>query len=530
MESSRQLSRRRARTRAAALDLPVAELIGRDAATAQFWGQFTTAVTSVDRFRVDYRFWDELRSGKAAGFELSGLFCRPITQTLAAYIMGKPPTYTLVEPAEDEDSPAAYTNGLIEKFVRRYHAPLLTMVEDMHALGDQFVIVNPDGSLALPSPETVQVEYERWNPRRMEKVIVTTRDRGVQIVETYTAGERTVVMREGTVTRTERYDNLIGRLPVVHFPNNRRANELYGRPEYEAMLALLSAYDDLLTKAIQGAQVMGNPIPVMEGMEDLAATIAANAASDETFVDAEGVTQSLGRVNFATNGMMFVGKGGKFEFKAPPRGFTEDMRAMLRALFELVIDHVRIPELVYGAALGGNRASAETQIGPFVRFIDAKRAQIDGRAADRDLGEEADGGMYALVDLWLRTRRLTDPRVVVDATRSQWPTIDLADENVKLQKIIYAHGTGTLDREETLGLLNLVPNPVESVARAQEEKEADLAAQEDWMTQLNRAARQDMSVNTGAMLKKSAPPDPDGGRNVPFDGGTVGEMKARHVA
>lgn len=502
----------------------IREMIGRDASSSPFWNVVNRYPVTVDRYRVDYRFWDELRNGRSEGYELSGLFCRPITQVLAAYIVGKAPTYTLVEATDEEDGPIAYTNTLLEKFIRRNLAPILTLVEDLHALGDQFVIVNPDGSLAVPSPDTVSVEYERWNPRRMEKVTITTRDRGVIIEEVYTADMREVRMRDGKVERVERYDNLIGRLPVVHFANNRRANELFGRPEYEAMLTLLSHYDDLLVKAIMGARVMGNPIPVMEGMEDIQATIDANAAADETYTDAQGISQTREMVNFDTNGILFLGKGGKFELKGPARGFTEDMRAMLRALFELVIDHVRIPELVYGTALGGNRASAETQIAPFVRFLDMKRAQLDGLGADKELDVEAQGGMYELIDLWLRTKKLTDRRVVVQPTRSQWPNIDLADENVKLQKIIYAHGISAVDREETLGLLNLVPNPPQSVARAQEEKQEDIEAQNDYMSQLNQAARQDMSPNTGAMLKKNAPPDPDGGRNVPFEDGFVGEI------
>lgn len=532
MASSRELAKLRARKGAPSLDEPfslnskpvIAEIIGRDVANSPFWSVAMRYPTTVDKFRADYRFWDELRNCKATGYELSGLFCRPITQILASYIMGKPPTYTLVEQSDEEDSPIAHTNEMIERFIKRNHAQLVTLVEDLHGLGDQFVIVNPDGSLSVPSPDTVDVEFERWNPRRMQKVTVTTKVHGVTVKEVYTADARVVTMREGAAVRTEVWENLTGRLPVVAFANNKRGNELFGRPEYEAMLPLLSDYDDLLDKAIQGARVMGNPIPVMEGMENIEETIAANAASDESYTDSSGVAQTRERVNFDTNGIVFIGKGGKFELKAPPRGFTEDMRAMLRQLFELVIDHVRIPELVYGTALGGNRASAETQIGPFVRFLDGKRAMLDGKGADKSLMVEAEGGMYELVDVWLRTKRLTDSRIVVDAVRAQWPVIDLADENVKLQKVIYAHGINAIDREETLGQLNLVPNPPDSVARAMEEKEEDQMMQDAYMTQLNRAAKQDMSGSGSAMLKKSAPPDPDGGRNVPFADGFVGEL------
>ena len=45
------------------------------------------------------------------------------------------------------------------------------------------------------------------------------------------------------------------------------------------------------------------------------------------------------------------------------------------------------------------------------------------------------------------------------------------------------------------------------------------------MTSLNLSSNQDMSVYTGAMLKKSSPPYPDFVRNVPFVYGFVGESK-----
>ena len=231
MASSRELAKVRARQRAAALDLNgqpapiIREMIGRDG-SASFWDAGSLRASAVDRTRTDYAFWDKLRNCAAEGYELSGLLCRPITQVLSSYIVGKAPTYTLVEASDGEDSPVAHTNDLLERFMKRNLAAIIVLVEDLHALGDQFVIVNPDGSLSMPPPDTVKVEYERWNPRRMERVTITTKDRGVVIVEEYTADMRRVTMRSGGQERVEVWDNLIGRLPVVHFANNRRSNEL----------------------------------------------------------------------------------------------------------------------------------------------------------------------------------------------------------------------------------------------------------------------------------------------------------------
>lgn len=494
------------------------EIIGRDA--HPFWEMYRYPV-NVDYQRTDYKFWDELRNGRAQGFELVGLLVKPLTELIASYVFGEPPVYSLVERPEDDEDPRAYTNEVLDRFVRRNHMLLMGMITDLYALGDQFVIMNPNGTVSIPSPDWVDPKYSLREPGKLESVTVRIRNRGINITETYTAEKRTVVYESGGRTATEEFDNVIGRLPVVHFANNRRTNEMFGRADLDACYHLLSMYDDLYNKGIQGARVMGNPIPVMEGMKDIDKTISANkTGQDDPLVDGEAGSETRATISFDTNGMMFVGEGGRFELKAPPRGFTQDIREMLQSLLETVITHVRVPEFMLGKSTSGNRAGTEMQLPPVVRFIELKRAMLDGEGADDMLEAEPRSGMYQLLDLYLRTRRLTDPKIVVEPVQSQWPNIDLADENVKLQKVIYARGIGGLSLPETVGLLNLIPNPQESVRKAREEYELAMSQNDDFAARLNAAAHQDMNpasqIPQAGMdqLADAAPPDPDGGRNV----------------
>ena len=336
----------------------------------ELW-KYRTAKRSVDATRGNYEFWDKLRRGAAEGYELGGLFCRPITEIVASYTLGgglqahlnaDPPAQAESEDVPPEpDEAVEYTNGLLNDFLTHYHHFLLAREIDKLALGDQFVIVNPDGSLSAASPETVEVQYDRLDYRRPVSYIIRTRTDTAEITDEYRLDGRTqrvkwlsdqpdLGRKAGDEDVLGEWANLIGRLPVIHLPNDRSLNEQYGRPIYEALLHLFSRYDDLLTKALDGAELMGNPIPVFEGLENIDETIRANQTQeDQTYNDLDGNEEDRELIRFDTRGVIFLGKGGAFKFAAPPVGFTQDIRDMLKLLFLLVMDFSRIPEYLWGS-------------------------------------------------------------------------------------------------------------------------------------------------------------------------------------
>lgn len=475
---------------------PVKELIGRVTFGKPLWSHNKVTAPSIDATRPDYVFWDRLWRGKAEGFEIGGLFAQPVAQILATYTLGIPPLVSLVE-SGDPDNPEDdrnYTDRLLASFMRVNHALLLRSQEDRFKLGDQFVIVNPDGSLSIPSPDTVEPEFDKIDYRRMVKCTIRTKllD-GTVVADEWRDDGRTVTVTKGSETVATEYENLIGRIPVVHFAQGRSANELYGHPYYEGMYRTWSRYDTLFEKALDGVEIVGNPIPVFEGMEDVDETIEANnTPSPESYTDPDGNQRDRTLIEFDTRSAIFVGKGGRFEFKAPQAGFTADIKSMLKMLFLLMCDHTRIPEFMFGGAVAQSKASTETQMPPFIRHIEGLQVEYAGQAADEALGIDARGGLYELVDVWLKTMRLTDPRVVAEPTQIQWADLTAEDAQIRLQKIIYADGKGYLKEETALEQLRIVPNAKREVEEAADRREQMQQEDDTFRRDLNRAAHQEV--------------------------------------
>lgn len=472
----------------------VSEIVGRVVYAIPLWRlRFNK---SVDQTVTDYQFNDNLRRGKAAGFKFGGLFIQPLCQIVVSHLIGTGVIPQLAEAteADDETSPLAYTNDLLQRFFRRIHGLLLVMFEDLFGLGDQYVIVNADGSLSIPSPDTVEVEYDPLDYRKPIKYTITTRLEKATITDEYRVDGRTVTIRYGSPYRETptqpdqvfQYANLIGRIPIVHFANDRSANETHGRPIWEGLLRLFSRYDDLLEKSLDGVEIAGFPIPVFEGMENINETITANAAAQtEPYTDIQGNAEEREVINFDRNPTVFIGKGGQFNFKGPQSGFSGDVRDMLKSLFLLMLDYTRVPEALWGGAIASSKASAEVQMPPFYTYIEGRRVRLEGEGSDDVLGTEAEGGLHELVDIWLRTRQLTDTRVIVGPVVFQWPELSEENEELRLKWVEFLKRESCMTGETALMLSDLVDDPEAEYEKAKEEKEA--AAEDDFQRQMDAA-------------------------------------------
>lgn len=479
----------------------VSEIIGRVANVApswQTWAARFLPTKTVDQTVPDYEFWDKLRRGKQSGFKFGGLFCTPILQTISSHVLGEGPTLALVEggnPDNDAD-PRTYTDVQLAAFMQSHYALLADSLIDLYGLGDHYIVINPDSSLSIAPPNTVELERDPFDYRRVVKITITTKTDDADIADEYRDDGRTVTItwnsekdghRPGQKEVVE-FQNLIGRIPVVHWANDRSANETHGRPIYEPLYKLFSRYDDLVEKALDGAELMGNPIPAFEGMENINETINANAtAEDPDYTDIDGNTQTRKTIRFDQLAAIFVGKGGRFDFKSPPAGFTTDIRNMLKSLFLLLLDHTRIPEFLWGGAIASSKASAEVQWPPFVQYIQYKRAQLEGKGADTTTGVPAMGGLLELADIWLRTRALIDPRIVVDAVAVTWPDLMSDDEALQFEKIQWASGTGKVTDKTALELLAIVDDPAAEIQEAADEAEQRQADAMEYQAALSAA-------------------------------------------
>lgn len=453
----------------------VREIIGRTTMVASaFWTRLR-GVSSVDSTITDYVFWDNFRRAKAKGFEMAGLFAQPIIEILAGWVIGAGFEAMLDEVPASEDDPVHYTNDLIGRFLGRVRSLLLMVVIDLYGLGDQYIIVNADGTLSIPSPETVDLETDMLDYRTPVSYTITTVLDKATVTDQYRLDGRTITIKWQDVSKDNEsfeFNNLIGRIPVVHFANDRGSNEKHGRPIYERLYHIYSRYDSLIEKMVDGAQLMGNPIPTFEGMEDVDETIDMNSEPVEDWQDTDGSIRGRIRIAFDKMSAIFVGKGGSFKFSAPQVGFTQDMRNTLKSLFLLILETTRIPEVVWGVELSSSRASAGEQMKTFYAYIDGRRIALEGKGADDVLTYDAQGGLYALIDIWLRTKALTDRRVQVGAVSIRWPDLSEMDMQLTLNWAKMLHDKGAITDETLVRLSGQVEDPKAEVEAARAEVEA----------------------------------------------------------
>lgn len=460
----------------------VREIIGRAVlGSAQLSLYQSRGVVSVDETIPDYAFYDKLRRGKQPGYKLGALFAKRIERVLAAWVFGEGIEITINKDiaADYPKEGVEYTNAQIKNFVDglldsgqdnegdnpdfddQTGALLLTIFEDAVGLGDQYIIVNADGSLSVPSPDTVEVDRDPLDYRLMLAVRITTHlPKGVTVTDEYRANGRTLTIKQmidsKIVEKVERFENLIGRIQVVHVAHGRSGNETNGHSIHEDLLKLYDQYDNVIHKQIDGAVLLGNPILAIEGLEDLAAVIDANKpATPATYTDQDGAEVTRPELNIDSASILLIGKGGSAGFVAPPVGFTADTQQALKTLFLLLLDRTGIPESIWGNELSSGRSSSETQMSQFVK-------ELRG-------WQKANGGwVVRLCKIWLQFRALTDPKLIVEKLSAKWPAAVEEDKALVLKFIEVALNHDLLTPETALKLMSLVEEAEKEAQAAQE--------------------------------------------------------------
>jgi len=445
--------------------LPVRELIGRYVignAQATLYKSRARAKT-YDETRPDYEFWDKLRRCKARGYSLSGLYCKRIENIFATWTLGQGVEIALAESGDpdSETDPRNYTDDAIATFLEDNAGTLLDVFRDKLGLGDQYIVVNADGTLSIPSPDTVLPEWDLADYRRPLAYTITTKTGDETITDEYRDDVRIVTVKRGAEVLSQTiFENLIGRIPVVHVANARSVNETYGHPIHEELRPLYDQYDDLVFKQLDGAKLLGNPIPAFVGMEDLDAVIDQNKpAVADTYTDKDGNTATRSQLNLDQNSIMLVGKGGDFKFVGPGIGFTEDTKTALKSLFLLILDHTGIPEFIWGGEIASGRSSTEVQMDQWVR-------DIKGRQADNG------GWLRDLVEIWLAMGALVDRQIVIDVLSVTWPEVLPEDIKTLLDKLTFAKEHDLITDKTALTLLDIVPDPGKEVEDATAEADA----------------------------------------------------------
>lgn len=445
--------------------LAVSELIGRTVVGSVQASLIKSRaqVRTVDETIPDYEFYDWLRRGKAHNYTLGSLFAKRIEHIYASWTMGDGVGVALVESGDSDEptDPRTYTDGQIADFLKREATTLLTVERDKYGLGDQYIVVNHDGTLSVPSPDTVEVIRSPIDYREWQAVEITTKLDKITIVDRYEEFTRTVAMTDNAGNTEELvFENLLGRIPVVHAQFGMSANETNGHSVHEQLVPLYDQYDETIFKQLDGAKLLGSPMLSIEGLEDTEGVINLNEPETTSqYMDDHGNIVDQQQIKIDENAVLMIGKGGTARFVAPPTGFTADTAQALKTLFIMLLEHTGIPEFVWGTQISSGRSSTEVQMVQWTKDVQALRLFNEKWIMD-------------LCEIWLAAAALVDAKIVIDAMAVAWPELTEQDAAQLLQELKFAAEEGLLTRQAMLELLDLVEDAAQAVQEAEDELDA----------------------------------------------------------
>lgn len=411
----------------------------------------------------DYRFWDRARRCKERGLELSGLFLKPLASKKAAWVLGPEPRWT-------HDSSRG--QEVLADWWTRNHALVLRTYEESVALGQAYLVVNPDGSLtALPphvvSPIVDDDDYSQiigWRVTEVHPHPARPNDQ-MTITDEYTATRRVrTVARNGTPVRTEEYPNLTGLVPVIPLPNGATLNEVFGTPEGAAALPLLHKYGEALDAALTGNKHQGRPTPTatFDSVDQMNAfwdwAEQSGFITRQTTTHEDGTKEEHYELQFDSDKFLMLA-GGKFAYEQPG-SFAGDTEKLLGLLFYLWLQHTEIPEFIWGNAIASSKASAEAQMPPFIKWIEKQRGEVAA-------------WMLALSKVVLATYGLWERGITDAEPVLAWEPLTNADDMLTVEAVRWAYVEGLLTEETALRMLPLdIQDPAAELEAARAERDS----------------------------------------------------------
>lgn len=406
---------------------------------------------------TDHKFWERARRGDARGLEIAGLFLKPLASKKAAWVLGQSPKLKFANPKAE--TPAS-------KWLANNHPDIVLAMEESANLGDMYLVVNPDLTLTLVPPHVVtplvdEKDYSRFKGWRIEQVYAHPSEPGMQqtITDEFTLQKRIRTIYQNGVTRTETFKNLLPIIPIVHIPNNQRANEIFGHPEGEALLKALFNYNEIFKAGIEGNIKQGRPTPAFTKMGSAANVANFMKIFGRKVVDPE-TKEEYYEIDFSSDDALILGETGEFDYKSPG-SFTTDTQNLLGLLFYLIVQHSEMPEFIFGNAIQGSKASAETQLPPFIKWIEKEQ----GRAAK---------WMLRLIQIVVAYMSLFETGVNEDEqVKLIWPALSESDGALTLETVKWAYMEGLLTPEVALSQLSWldIEDPVGMLEELEAERE-----------------------------------------------------------
>lgn len=456
----------------------VSESMGNPRSFSARWYDSHSISPTLDIGQPDYLFWDRAAQGKAQGLEIAGLFIKPLASKKAAWVMGIPPKLRTGD---------AYTDDELNKWWQKQHSNILSGYEAAVKKGDSFLVVNPDLSVTVVPANVVRElvddqDYSKIVGWRITEVYPHPDSVAdvMRIIDEYTAQKRVrTTSKSNQIGQTKTYPNLLGMVQVIHIANNRNEDERYGHAEAEPLLAALHYYGVLFDAGAAGNIHQGRPTPVIEqmGSADNMTAFWGQFGKQRTHTLSDGTTETEDYIEFHSDRLMTLGDTATFKY-AQPGAFLGETEKILGLIYYIIVEYSEMPEFTWGNAIQGSKASAETQMPPFTKWVEKEQ----GRAEDWVI-EAAEVARAYLA--------LTDSKIKTDGEISaKWQPLTTQDDRLTLDAIKLGLEQQLLDDETALALMPLdIENPREVLDKLKVQLE-DEAAEYDRRQEalINRAA------------------------------------------
>jgi hypothetical protein len=133
---------------------------------------------------------------------------------------------------------------------------------------------------------------------------------------------------------------------------------------------------------------------------------------------------------------------------------------LLAIIFWLMLQHTEIPEFVWGNAISSSRASAETQMAPFVKYIQKRQ----GQAAQ---------WLIELAQVVVGYLSLWESGVQIENNiKVQWQSLTDSDGRLTLDALKLGMDKSLIDDETALGLMPLdIDNPADVLRKARKQEQ-----------------------------------------------------------
>lgn len=411
--------------------------------------------------RADYDFWKRAFYARVSGLELSGLLLKPIISKLAAWSLGRPPKWKVDTNERSQET--------LSQWWADHHPDILRGWRGALMQADTPLVINSDLSVTVLPPDSVdpivdEADYANIIGWRVTEVLQhpETTER-MTVVDEYYADRRVHIVEANGIERERTtYPNLIGRVPLVMISHQPQPGEVFGHPVAEALLPLLHKYGEVLEAAIEGNVLQGRPTPVLafETPEDLDKFDEENATTEtQTLPDGTSIRVKTYDVDLS---QLLIASGAKFSYESPG-SFSEDTAKILEILFYLYGQHTELPEFLLGMAVASSKASAETQLPPFLEYIKMLRGDMA-----RWLVEVAEIALAYLA--------LVEPGVNEGEITLQWEALDQGDGTLTLEAIKWGYLEGLIDELTALQMLPVeIDDPKGVLEKAKREREERMA-------------------------------------------------------